>query len=76
MKPYNSLLSSEDIRIHVPRTDCHGGTCRNDSHLYNTNRRTHEHEHATSYGQVNFMGEAMKSTEHRSRNPPTWELLK
>jgi hypothetical protein len=73
MKPYNSLLSSEDIHIHVPRTDCIGGNCQNDSHTYNTNRKTDTYD---TRAQVRFMGEILKPTTHKSKNPSTWELLK
>lgn len=72
MKKYNSLIDPVDIWTDIPSTDCIGTSCMNHAHEMNTNLRTRGHEQGTSYGQVNFMGEAMKSTEHRSKNPSTW----
>ena len=75
IKKYNSLIREEDHIVDIPRTDCMGSDCRNNSHLCNTNRKNRHHEHNTnSFAQVNFTGEALKPLDHRSKNPRTWEF--
>jgi hypothetical protein len=75
MKKYNSLIRNEDFTVDLPRTDCQCHDVRNHSHEGSTNRRTRGHLIDTStYAQVHFMGDVLKPTTHKSRNPRTWEL--
>jgi hypothetical protein len=73
MKKFNSMIDVEDISVRIPRTDCMGQCCQNNAHCYNTNHHGRHHD-TRSYAQVNLIGQAMRPTGHRSKNPQTWRF--